>query len=114
MSDQQDQEFKEYHFTVPDGHTTGTRLDKYIASFIQNVSRTKVQKAIEGEYVTVNGKVEKSSYNMTPGDQIDIHLPIPKPPETKAEKMDLDIVHEDKDLIIVNKKSGTGCPSGLR
>ena len=106
MSDQQDQEFKEYHFTVPDGHTSGMRLDKYIASFIQNVSRTKVQKAIEGKYVTVNGQVEKSSYNMAPGDQIDIHLPIPKPPDTKAEKMDLDIVHEDEDLIIVNKQAG--------
>ncbi|WP_372638279.1 RluA family pseudouridine synthase [Fodinibius sp.] len=110
MSDQQKQEqeqkFKEYHFTVPPGHTSGTRLDKYITSFIQNVSRTKVQKAIEGGYVTVNGEVEKSSYNMEPGDQIDIHLPIPKPPEAKAEKMDLDIVYEDDDLLIVNKEAG--------
>lgn len=101
-----EKEFKEYHFTVPPGHSSGTRLDKYIASFIQNVSRTKVQKAIEGGYVTVNGEVEKSSYNMEPGDQIDIHLPIPKPPEAKAEKMDLDIVYEDDDLLIVNKEAG--------
>lgn len=108
MSDQQkqDQEFKEYHFTVPEGHHSGTRLDKYIASFIQNVSRTKVQKAIEGGYVTVNGEIEKSSYNMEPGDKIDIHLPIPKPPEAKAEKMDLDIIYEDDDLLIVNKEAG--------
>lgn len=108
MSDPQEkeQEFKEYHFTVPGGHTSGTRLDKYIATFIQNVSRTKVQKAIEGGYVTVNGEVEKSSYNMEPGDQIDIHLPIPKPPEAKAEKMELDIVYEDDDLLIVNKEAG--------
>src|SRR5699024_4169047 len=108
MSEQQDQdpEFKEYHFTVPEGHSSGMRLDKYIASFIQNVSRTKVQKAIKGWYVTVNDEREKSSYNMEPGDKIDIHLPIPRPPEAKAEKMDLDIVYEDDDLIIVNKKAG--------
>lgn len=106
MTDKADQENKEYHFTVPAGHTSGMRLDKYIASFIQNVSRTKVQKAIKGKYVTVNGEMEKSSYNMEPGDQIDIHLPIPKPPETEAEKMDLDIVYEDDDLIIVNKQAG--------
>src|SRR5699024_1990828 len=81
-------------------------LDKYIASFIQNVSRTKVQKAIKGGYVTVNDEREKSSYNMEPGDKIDIHLPIPRPPEAKAEKMDLDIEYEDDDLIIVNKKAG--------
>lgn len=96
-------EFKEYHFEVPEGHHSGVRLDKYITGFVQNASRTKVQKAIEDGYVTVNGKVEKSSYNMQPGDVIDIELPIPKPPEAKAEKMDLDIVYEDEDLIIVNK-----------
>src|SRR5690625_6292609 len=81
MSEQQDQdpEFKEYNFTVPEGHSSGMRLDKYIASFIQNVSRTKVQKAIKGGYVTVNDEREKSSYNMEPGDKIDIHLPIPRP-----------------------------------
>jgi len=106
MTQQESTEYKEYHLEVPDGHTTGTRLDKYIASFIQNVSRTKVQKAIEGGYVTVNGNVEKSSYNMEPGDVIDIHLPIPKPPEAKPEKMDLDIIYEDDDLLIVNKEAG--------
>lgn len=106
MTEKDTKEFKEYHFEVPDGHNSGTRLDKYIASFIQNVSRTKVQKAIDGEYVTVNGSVEKSSYNMQPGDVIDIHLPIPKPPETKPEKMELNIVYEDDDLLIVNKEAG--------
>lgn len=106
MTEKNGKEFKEYHFEVPDGHNSGTRLDKYIASFIQNVSRTKVQKAIDGGYVTVNGSVEKSSYNMQPGDVIDIHLPIPKPPEAKPEKMELDIVFEDDDLLIVNKEAG--------
>lgn len=97
------EEFKEYHFEVPEGHNSGVRLDKYITGFVQNASRTKVQKAIEDGYVTVNGSVEKSSYNMQPGDVIDIELPIPKPPEAKPEEMELDIVYEDEDLIIVNK-----------
>lgn len=96
-------ELKEYHFEVPEGHHSGVRLDKYITGFVQNASRTKVQKAIDDGYVTVNGAVEKSSYNTNPGDLIDIELPIPKPPEAKAEEMDLDIVYEDDDLIIVNK-----------
>lgn len=106
MVEKESQEFKTYHLEVPEGHTSGMRLDKYIASFIQNTSRTKVQKAIEGGYVTVNGSVEKSSYNMEPGDVIDINLPIPKPPEAKPEKMELDILYEDDDLIIVNKDAG--------
>lgn len=106
MNQQEPTEFKEYHFEVPEGHTSGTRLDKYIASSVKNTSRTKVQKAIEEGYVTVNGSEEKSSYNMQPGDVIDIHLPIPKPPEVKPEKMNLNIVYEDDDLIIVNKDAG--------
>ena len=106
MVEKESQEFKKYHLEVPEGHTSGMRLDKYIASFIQNTSRTKVQKAIEGGYVTVNGSVEKSSYTMEPGDVIDINLPIPKPPEAKPEKMELDIIYEDDDLIIVNKDAG--------
>lgn len=96
-----------HHLVVPDGHNSGTRLDKYVASFIQNVSRTKVQKAIEEGHVLVNSKVEKSSYNMQPGDVIDITIPKPPPPEAKPEEMDLDIIHEDDDIIIVNKKAGT-------
>lgn len=105
MTDKEPKEFKEYHLEVPEGHQSGTRLDKYIASFIENTSRTKVQKAIDGGHVTVNDSVEKSSYNMQPGDVIDIHLPIPKPPEAKPEQMELDIVYEDDDLIIVNKEA---------
>ena len=96
-----------HHLTVPPGHNSGTRLDKYITSFIENASRTKVQKAIEDGYVLVNGEKEKSSYNMQPGDEIDITIPKPPPPEAKPEKMDLNILFEDEDIIIVNKKAGT-------
>lgn len=98
-----DKKFTEYHLDVPEGHNSGVRLDKYITSFIQNASRNKVQQAIDAGYVRVNGSVQKSSYNMLPGDKIDICLPIPPPPEAKPEKMELDIVYEDDALLIINK-----------
>lgn len=107
MPNQQDtSKVTKHHLVVPEGHDTGMRLDKYVTSFIQNASRTKVQKAIEEGYVLVNGKQEKSSYNMLPGDEIDITIPKPPPPEAKPEEMELDILFEDDDLIIVNKKAG--------
>lgn len=107
LTQQEDQPtVTEYQLIVPDGHTSGVRLDKYITSFIQNASRTKVQQAIEEGYVTVNGKTEKSSYNMAPGDVIDICIPKPPPPEVKPEEMELDIAYEDDDLLIVNKEPG--------
>src|SRR5699024_4588586 len=101
-----EKKFTEYHLIVPQGHHSGVRLDKYIASFIENTSRNKVQQAIESGYVKVNGDAEKSSYNMKPGDKIDIRLPIPPSPEAKPEKMELDIIYEDSSLLIVNKSAG--------
>lgn len=93
----------EYMLQVPKGQHTEMRLDKYITSFVQNASRSKVQKAIKEGYVRVNGKPEKSSYIMQPDDVIEISLPKPPPPVAKPEKMDLEIVYEDDDLLIVNK-----------
>lgn len=93
----------EYLLEVPDGQNSDIRLDKYITSFIQNASRTKVQKAIKDGYVLVNGVQQKSSYIMQPGDKIEISLPKPPPQEAKPEEMDLNIVYEDKYLLLVNK-----------
>ncbi|MDZ7716825.1 MAG: RluA family pseudouridine synthase [Balneolaceae bacterium] len=100
-------EVTKHQLIVPEGHNAGTRLDKYVASFLQNTSRTKVQKGIEEGYVLVNDKEEKASYSMQPGDVIDVTIPKPPPPEAKPEKMDLNILFEDEDIIIVNKKAGT-------
>lgn len=96
----------EYLLNVPEGQSTDIRLDKYIASFVQNATRSKVQKAIKDGYVLVNGKVEKSSYIMQPGDNIEISLPKPPSPEAKPEDIPLNIEYEDDDLIVVNKEAG--------
>lgn len=93
----------EYLLEVPEGQHSDIRLDKYITSFVQNATRNKVQKAIKDGYVMVNGKQEKPSYVMQPGDKIEISLPKPPPEDAKPEKMDLDIIHEDEQIIIVNK-----------
>lgn len=95
--------FEEFNFKVSDKEIEGTRLDKYLASQIKDTSRTKIQEAIKEGYVTVNGDAEKASYNVANGDVLDVRLPIPQPPEIEAEKIPLDIVYEDDDLLIVNK-----------
>jgi len=103
---EQTDQVTKHQLIVPEGHTAGVRLDKYITGFIQNASRSKVQKAIEEGYVVVNGKKMKSSYNMKPGDIIDITIPKPPTPEVRPEEMDLDIIYEDDNLLIINKKAG--------
>lgn len=93
----------EYLLEVPNGQDSEIRLDVYITSFIQNASRNKVQQAIKDGFVYVNGETAKPSYIMQPGDRIEIRLPKPPPPKATPEKMDLDIIYEDDDIIIVNK-----------
>jgi 23S rRNA pseudouridine1911/1915/1917 synthase len=95
----------EYVLEVPEGQHSDIRLDVYITSFVQNASRNKVQKAIKEGLVLVNGKPEKSSYIMQPGDKIEISLPKPPSPKAKAEPVPIDIVYEDEYLLIVNKEA---------
>lgn len=103
LAEKENPQHTEYLLEVPDGQQTDIRLDVYITSFIQNATRNKVQKAIKNGYVMVNGAKEKSSYIMQSGDKIEIKLPKPPPPKAVPEKMDLDIVYEDEQIIVVNK-----------
>ena len=106
LIEKEDAKKTEYILEVPSGQSTDIRLDRYITSFVQNATRNKVQKAIKDGYVLVNGKPEKASYVMQPGDKIEISLPKPPPQKAKPEKIDLDIVYEDDDLLVVNKPAG--------
>ena len=106
MSLQTEKKTTIYEFKIPDGQQEMIRLDVYITSFVENATRNKVQEAIKAGYVTVNGKKEKSSYKLVPGDDIFIELPKAPPPEAKAEEIELNIRFEDDDIIVVNKPAG--------
>ncbi|PAU94213.1 RNA pseudouridine synthase [Aliifodinibius salipaludis] len=105
MSNNNRNQFQEYHLEVPQEETSGTRLDKYLASKIEETSRTKIQEAIKDGHITVNEKKEKASYNIEPDDIIDVQIPTPTPPDITAEEIPLDIVYEDDDLLLVNKSA---------
>ncbi|MEO6694592.1 MAG: RluA family pseudouridine synthase [Ignavibacteria bacterium] len=96
---------KNYNLIVPK-ILERQRIDKYISQFIENASRTKVQKAINLGYVTVNGDIIKSNYLVKPDDEIDIELEIPDKKDVLAEDIPLDVVFEDEYLMIINKPSG--------
>ncbi len=83
------------------------RLDQFITRSVENASRSKVKALIDAGGVTVNGNVvEKAGRLVLPGDLVICTVPKPPPPEVKAERIPLDIVHEDDDIIIVNKPAG--------
>jgi len=97
---------KKIQIITPEGKKK-ERLDTFVTNQIENATRTKIQKLIEAEYIKVNSKPEKPSYKVMPGDVIDVTIPIaPRPEETEAEEIPLNIVFEDEYLIIVNKPTG--------
>lgn len=82
------------------------RLDSYIAKVEIDISRSMLQKLLEQNKVTVNGKKEKASYKVQEGDKIEIQINSPKEVNIKPEEIPLDIVYEDNDILIVNKQKG--------
>ena len=82
------------------------RLDAYIAQQKPDISRTMIQKLIEEGNILVNGTKKKLSYKVKIGDNISLNVPIPKEIDLKPEKIPLEIVYEDNDIIVVNKPKG--------
>jgi len=92
---------------VPDGYHEDGRLDKYITRFVQNASRTKVQKSIDAGLVEVNGTVvTKAAHTVEAGDTIVCTIRRPPPPQALPEDIPLNVVFEDDYLLVVNKPAG--------
>ncbi len=83
------------------------RLDVYLARHIENATRTKIQKLIKANLVTVNGKFEKANYKMSGDEKITVRIPVsPRPENIEPEEIPLDIVYEDEWLLVINKPAG--------
>ena len=82
------------------------RLDKILVSFMPEKSRTYIAKLIDEGNCLVNDKPAKASMKLKAGDIISINVPEDKPLEVNAEDIPLDIVYEDKDILIINKQQG--------
>jgi 23S rRNA pseudouridine1911/1915/1917 synthase len=95
----------EFDITIPAGQQR-QRIDVYLAAHVENATRSKVQQAIRGGEVLLNGKRVKVSTLVAPGDVIHVQLSGPAPPEVLPENIPLDIVYEDDSLLVVNKPAG--------
>lgn len=82
------------------------RVDSFLAGQFPAMSRSYIQKLVKEDMVMVNGKPVKSNYKVQAGDQVVFSVPDPKEPDIKPEKMDLDILYEDDDVLLVNKPKG--------
>jgi len=79
------------------------RLDRYLVDRVPFLSRTSLQRLIREQAVTVNGRAPKASTKLHRGDVVCVALPPPPSTEIPAEQIPLDILHEDNDLIVINK-----------
>ena len=82
------------------------RLDKYLAEQFPEQTRSYLQKLIKEGQVLVNGKTVKSGYQLSKGDEVSVTIPEPKELDVEPQKMELDIVYEDEDVILINKPKG--------
>lgn len=79
------------------------RLDLYLSKIFEDKSRSYLQGIIDEGNVLVNNKKKKRNYKLKVGDNIEVNIPEPKLLQIEPEDIKLDIIYEDKDVIVVNK-----------
>ena len=104
--DQEQGMFEHYRFELDKGQAP-MRVDKYLATHMEYTSRHRIQLAIKAEYIRVNDKIVKANYVVRPGDVITFVMPYQRRGlEILPENIPLDIVYEDEDVLVLNKKAG--------
>ncbi len=82
------------------------RLDLFLMTKLENVSRSHIKNLVDSQKVLVDGKVVKAGYELKPNQTVEVFFEEPKPVEAKAENIPLDIIYEDSDLLVINKPQG--------
>lgn len=85
---------------------SGIRLDVFLSAEHAEYSRSHVQKLISDGKVTVNGKARKANFKLSAGDVVEMEIPDAVEVEVLPEDIPLDVLYEDKDIIVVNKARG--------
>ena len=98
-----DELFEHFSFLADKGQEP-VRVDKFLMNRIENVTRNKIQKAAKSGYIFSNENPVKQNYKVKPGDNIKVMFHHP-PYENLiiGEKIDIDIIYEDNDILVVNK-----------
>ena len=103
---QEDELYEHFHFLVDSGQNP-LRVDKFLMNRIENATRNKIQKAAKTGNIIVNDKIVKCNYKVKKGDTIKILFSHP-PYENLLipEDIKIEIIYEDNEILVVNKKAG--------
>lgn len=83
------------------------RLDKFLVTKIPDLSRSRLQQLIENGKVTINGEIpKKTGFLLSRGMLVEVEIPAPKPSQLIPEKIPLDVIFENNDILVINKPAG--------
>ncbi|MCG6900994.1 MAG: 23S rRNA pseudouridine(1911/1915/1917) synthase RluD [Gammaproteobacteria bacterium] len=91
--------------TVP-GEMRGRRLDQVLAELVNEYSRSRLQQWIRGGQVLLDGRLPQAREKVVGGEKVCINAVVEEQTTSEAEPITLDIVHEDADLLVINKPAG--------
>ena len=94
-----------HRFTVGP-HLRGERLDRAIASTLPELSRSRVQALLGDGRVLVDGRPGRASVRLKGSEQVEVSVPPPEPAIPEPEDLPLSILHEDRDLVVLDKPAG--------
>ncbi len=86
-----------------DLEAAGNRIDSFLAQRLEGFSRSYLQDLIKKELVFVNGQAVKNNYRLREGDAVALDIPPMEEPQILPEDIPLDILYEDRDLLVINK-----------
>ncbi len=84
----------------------GARLDHYITAVLPDHSRSRIQRLIREGHVQLNNRPARASHPVHLDDVVDLQIPAPVPTTPKPEPLPLKIIHDDSDLVVVDKPAG--------
>ena len=90
----------------PNNEDAGRRIDAWLASNLEDVTRSAAARLLEEGRVTCAGKPLAKNYKLRGGETVEVSLPDPEPVDVAPQDIPLDVVYEDSDVIVVNKPKG--------
>lgn len=118
MSTPGTQDSKAHRLFKVDEDSKGIRLDRFLASQLPEISRSQLSQLIVQGQVSVDHEPARPALRLRPGSAVRVNIPAPTNPLPQPEALPLAILHEDADLLVLNKAAGMvvhpaeGAPSG--
>ncbi len=106
-AEEENEELFEHHRLHADKGQKPLRVDKFLGNLLPNTSRNKIQQAAAAGNIHVNGRPVKSNYKVKADDVVQVVLAYPpREIELIPENIPLQVVHEDHEVIVINKEAG--------